>query len=61
MKTKPFKHYEYRVFEIQGSLYSSPMVTALNKLGVQGWKLVKGPDETDRVNWRIGLFVREKT
>lgn len=45
-----------------GCLYSEEMVKALNKIGVQGWKLVKGPDETGNLTgeWYVGLFVREK-
>jgi hypothetical protein len=62
-KAKPFKRYEYKLFEFQGgSLYSETMVAALNKIGVQGWKLVKGPSETGRLTgeWYTGLFMREK-
>ena len=63
MKAKPFKRYEYKIFKFQGgSLYSDEMVTALNKIGVQGWKLVKGPSEASGSLglWFVGLFVREK-
>jgi hypothetical protein len=71
VKIKPFKRYEYKLFEFQaGCLYSEEMVKALNKIGVQGWKLVKGPDETGNLTpdetgkltgeWYVGLFVREK-
>jgi len=63
MKAKPFKRYEYKIFKFQGgSLYSDEMVAALNKIGVQGWRLVKGPSEYSGSLglWFVGLFVREK-
>jgi hypothetical protein len=67
MKVKPFKRYEYKIFKFQGgSLYSDEMVAALNKIGVQGWRLVKGPSESivqtlsSPSLWYTGLFVREK-
>lgn len=66
MAKKPFTRYEYKLFEFQGGcMYSEEMVQALNKIGVQGWKLVRGPSASSMVTmqggpWYVAIFVREK-